>query len=315
MSFKDLTVVGVLNPRRPRKGQKIIEIFPEKQYLEGFVDKEIFFAETKLSTREFISFFEEQDMGGQKLGVYMTTLNSDCIFKENLFKESNFVLREIRYDENYKRILNLENILTQNEFTQDRVNHLRAQILYAQTFEQAGYLLHEGSLFNPANKVLYVNFVAGYAIHLMTGCKFLEDVPADFETDKLKADLALIYKAFKLDSVWEFDQKPNISGSWGKDNNFKLFYFFPDENLANIEGFISDAVGLQYFTGVFEDKGLCISINTRYFTNMGMLPSRWHLVNCFSPKEMSFCFETKWGYFQTKNGRKNNFLFNKKLFN
>ncbi len=310
--FKELTVVGVLTPKQPKDGKKIIQISPRKDYLENFKNKEIYFAETLLSVNEFTSFFEDSDVGGHRVGVYMKILNSDTIFKQNLFKDTDFNLKEIRYDENYKRILNLENMLTQqNELTQDRVNHLRVQILYAQTFEQAEYLLHEGSLNNPSNKVLYVNYVTGYAIHLLTGCEFLEDVSIDLNTKKLKDDLALIYKAYKLRSVWEFDQKPNFIGTWGKGNDFKLFYFFSNESSQKIEGYINDQVGFQYFEGVFLGQEVGFKIKTRYLTNHGMLPSRWHLINCFSEKEMFFCFQKQKVFFETKNGIKKACIFKK----
>lgn len=313
MNFKDLTVVGVMNPKAPKKGKHVIEINPKKEYLNDFKGKEIFFAETRLTVNEFVSFFENDHVGGDKVGVYMKMINSDKIFKSQLFEENfDFEIKEIRYDENYKRILNLENMITEKSFTEDRMNHLRAQILYSQTFKQAEYLLHEGSLNLPENKVLYVNYVAGYAIHLITGCKFLEDINAeDFDAQKLKDDLAFIYKAYKLDSVWEFDQNPNIIGYYGKknilNNNFKLFYYFRDEASTTIEGFISDSIGLQYFTGVFENEG--ITINTKHFTNHGMLPSRWHLVRCFFAKEMRFCFKTKTGFFTTPSGKNKSFSF------
>lgn len=309
MNFKDLTVVGVLNPEKPKNGKQLIEIHPKKKYLESFKSKKIFFAETKLSYKDFSTFFENDDVGGDKLGVYMKMINSDSLFKKQLFSGNPyFEIKEIRYDENYKRILNLENMITRR-FAQDRANQLRAEILYARTFEQAEFLLHEGSLENPKDKVLYVNYVTGYAIHLLTGCKFFEDVNVeDFDTEKLKNDLSFIYRAYKLYCVWEFDQKPQITGKYSNRKHFKLFYFFTDEKLKRIEGFISDKVGLQYFTGVLENDSK-ITLNSQYFTNQSELPSRWHLVSCSEQKDMCFFLDTKTGFCKTQSGKEKNLSF------
>lgn len=312
MNIKDLTVVGVFVPKQAQKGDGIIKISPQIDYLEAFPGKEFYFAETKLTIPEFLSFFNNTSVSGNRVAEYVKTQNSNLIFKTQLFKGSGLECTDIFYDPIYKRSLNLENVLGNGDLSADRENYLRAQILYAQSFEQAQYLIDNAEFDAAKNKILYVNFIAGYSIHLLKGCNFIEDVSVPVDTEKIKQDLAFIYKAYQLHPLWESDQSPNIVGEWSPGKEFKLFSYKDKEDTNKVNGFISDEIGLQYFEGLIDDHKRMI-IKSRYFVERRVVSLDWGKICCFGEKEITFPLEGKRGHFLNAKGNKIRFSFNKQL--
>lgn len=312
MDVKDLTVVGVFVPKQAKKGDAIIKISPQVDYLKMFPDKEFYFAETKLTIPEFLSFFSSDSISGNRVAEYVKTQNSNLIFKNKLFSGSGLKCIDIFYDPIYKRSLNLENVLGNGNLSPDRENYLRAQILYTQSFEQAQYLIDNAEFDTAKNKILYVNFIAGYAIHLLKGCTFVEDVSVSVDTEKIKQDLAFIYKAYQLHPLWESDQNPNIAGEWSPGNQFKLFSYKDKEDPKKVTGFISDKTGLQYFEGFIDDHERMI-VKSKYFIERGVFCSDWSKISCSEEIEIIFPLKKKKGYFLTEKGNKVTFLFEKKI--
>lgn len=297
-NFAKLTVVGVITPKKPNSDKGVIELKPKKDFLQDFAGKKIFFAEAEISIPEFLKHFDDERTAGIRLGIFYQIKNSDILFKNNLFSGTSYSYQNIEYSENYKKILALENKLKK---TVDRAefNKIKAKLFFEQSFEQGKFLLER--IENPKDTVLYVNFVTGYAIHLLTGCTFLEDKPEFFFSEKLKKDIDLLYKAYNIKEILDFGKEPFLTGSFHKQNQFSLFLADSGKN-KEVKGFILDQIGLQYFEG--GNYFPFLEIESGYFTDNGVLPDRWHLINCHSKKAITFDLSNNKGYFTGKNKKK-----------